>query len=135
MAERERFTERWHGAIRDWPGSLTLAWGLRDPVARTEVLRGLQELRPGVRTIELPDAGHYPQIETPEAIGAASTRRSPRPRAWRITNSGLANGASPVRRWAVAAKARRQARVVFSDCNEVGSPSPLGNAVGPLPTG
>jgi pimeloyl-ACP methyl ester carboxylesterase len=71
MAERERFTERWHGAIRDWPGSLTLAWGLRDPVARTEVLRGLQELRPGVKTIELPDSGHYPQIETPEAIGAA----------------------------------------------------------------
>jgi pimeloyl-ACP methyl ester carboxylesterase len=71
MAERERFTERWHGAIRDWPGSLTLAWGLRDPVARTDVLRGLQELRPGVRTIELPDSGHYPQIETPEAIGAA----------------------------------------------------------------
>ena len=71
MAERERFTERWHGAIRDWPGPLTLAWGLRDPVARTEVLRGLQELRPGVPTIELPDAGHYPQIETPEAIAAA----------------------------------------------------------------
>jgi pimeloyl-ACP methyl ester carboxylesterase len=71
MAERERFTERWHGAIRDWPGPLTLAWGLRDPVARTEVLRGLQELRPGVPTVELPDAGHYPQIETPEAIAAA----------------------------------------------------------------
>ncbi len=71
MAERERFTERWHGAIRDWPGPLTLAWGLRDPVARTEVLRGLQDLRPGVPTIELPDAGHYPQIEAPEAIAAA----------------------------------------------------------------
>jgi pimeloyl-ACP methyl ester carboxylesterase len=71
MAERERFTERWHGAIRDWPGPLTLAWGLLDPVARVEVLRGLQQLRPGVRTIELPDLGHYPQIEAPEAIGAA----------------------------------------------------------------
>jgi pimeloyl-ACP methyl ester carboxylesterase len=71
MAERERFTDRWHGAIRDWPGSLTLAWGLQDPVARVEVLRGLQELRPGVNTIELPDAGHYPQIETPGAIAAA----------------------------------------------------------------
>lgn len=71
MAERERFTERWHGAIRDWPGALTLAWGLRDPVARVEVLRGLQELRPGVATIELPDAGHYPQIEQPELISAA----------------------------------------------------------------
>jgi pimeloyl-ACP methyl ester carboxylesterase len=71
MDERERFTERWHGALRDWPGALTLAWGLHDPVARTEVLRGLQELRPGVEAIELPDAGHYPQVEQPELISAA----------------------------------------------------------------
>jgi pimeloyl-ACP methyl ester carboxylesterase len=79
MAERERFTERWHGAIRDWPKPLTLAWGLQDPVARVEVLRGLQELRPGVETIELPDAAHYPQIEAPEAISAAldAALRSP----------------------------------------------------------
>jgi pimeloyl-ACP methyl ester carboxylesterase len=71
MAERERFTERWHGAIRDWPGPLTLAWGMHDPVARTAVLDGLRELRPGVETIELPDAAHYPQIEQPELISAA----------------------------------------------------------------
>ena len=71
MEERERFTERWHGAIRDWPGSLTLAWGLRDPVATTAVLDGLRALRPGVTAIELPDAGHYPQIECPERISAA----------------------------------------------------------------
>ncbi len=71
MAERERFTERWHGAIRDWPGSLTLAWGMRDPVARAEVLDGLRALRPGVEAIELPDAGHYPQIEQPRLIAEA----------------------------------------------------------------
>jgi pimeloyl-ACP methyl ester carboxylesterase len=71
MAERERFTERWHGAIRDWPGPLTLAWGLQDPVARTEVLRGLQALRPSVPTIELPELAHYPQIEAPERISSA----------------------------------------------------------------
>jgi pimeloyl-ACP methyl ester carboxylesterase len=71
MAERERFTERWHGAIRDWPKPLTLAWGLKDPVARTEVLEGLRALRPGVEAIELPDAAHYPQIEQPELISAA----------------------------------------------------------------
>lgn len=71
MAERERFTERWHGAIRDWPGPLTLAWGMHDPVARTAVLDGLRHLRPGVETIELPDAAHYPQIEQPELISAA----------------------------------------------------------------
>ena len=71
MTERERFTDRWHGAIRDWPGRLTFAWGMRDPVARVEVLRGLQALRPGVETIELPDAAHYPQIERPDLISAA----------------------------------------------------------------
>jgi pimeloyl-ACP methyl ester carboxylesterase len=71
MDERERFTDRWHGAVRDWPRPLTLAWGLQDPVARTAVLDGLRELRPGLETIELPDAAHYPQIEQPELISAA----------------------------------------------------------------
>jgi pimeloyl-ACP methyl ester carboxylesterase len=71
MAERERLTDRWHGAVRDWPGPLTLAWGLLDPVARVEVLDGLRALRPGVETIELPDAAHYPQIEQPELTSKA----------------------------------------------------------------
>jgi pimeloyl-ACP methyl ester carboxylesterase len=71
MAERERFTDRWHGAIRDWAGPLTLAWGLKDPVARVEVLDGLRELRPGVEVLELPELAHYPQIEAPERIASA----------------------------------------------------------------
>lgn len=71
MAERERFTERWHGAIRDWPGALTLAWGLLDPVATVDVLDGLRALRPGVEVIEIPKAAHYPQIECPERISVA----------------------------------------------------------------
>jgi pimeloyl-ACP methyl ester carboxylesterase len=71
MAERERFTERWHGAIRDWPGPLTLTWGLKDPVARVEVLDGLRELRPGVEVLELPELAHYPQVEAPERIAAS----------------------------------------------------------------
>ena len=82
MDERERFTDRWHGAIRDWPAPLTLAWGLRDPVARPAVLDGLRALRPGVEAIELPDAGHYPQIEQPELIVAAldtALARTPSP--------------------------------------------------------
>jgi pimeloyl-ACP methyl ester carboxylesterase len=79
MAERERFTDRWHGAIRDWPGPLALAWGMKDPVARTEVLDGLRALRPEVETIELPDAAHYPQIEQPELISAALDTALARP--------------------------------------------------------
>jgi pimeloyl-ACP methyl ester carboxylesterase len=74
MAERERLTDRWHGAFRDWPGPLMLAWGLRDPVATTRVLDGLRTLRPGVQVCKLPDAGHYPQLECPEQIAAALDR-------------------------------------------------------------
>jgi pimeloyl-ACP methyl ester carboxylesterase len=71
MDERERFTERWHGALRDWPGSLIFAWGLKDPVATAAVLDGLRDLRPGVEAIELPGVAHYPQIERPSLISAA----------------------------------------------------------------
>ena len=70
MDERDRLTDRWHGAVRDWPGDLSLAWGLLDPVATTAVLDGLRELRPGVPVTELPDLAHYPQLEAPERIAA-----------------------------------------------------------------
>jgi len=75
MDQREEHAERWHGAIRDWPGDLRLAWGLLDPVATTEVLAALRELRPGVPVDELPELAHYPQVEDPgqisQALGAA----------------------------------------------------------------
>jgi pimeloyl-ACP methyl ester carboxylesterase len=74
LEERERLTDRWHGAIRDWPGSLSLAWGELDPVATTAVLDALIELRPAVPVERLPGLGHYPQIEDPAAIGAALER-------------------------------------------------------------
>jgi pimeloyl-ACP methyl ester carboxylesterase len=71
LDERERLTARWHGAFRDWPRPLSLAWGLHDPVATVAVLDGLRDLRPGVPVTELPDLGHYPQIEDPGRIAAA----------------------------------------------------------------
>jgi pimeloyl-ACP methyl ester carboxylesterase len=72
--ERVTHADRWHGAVRDWPGALSLTWGLKDPVATTHVLDGLRELRPGVPVAELPDLAHYPQIEDPAAFQAALTR-------------------------------------------------------------
>jgi pimeloyl-ACP methyl ester carboxylesterase len=69
--ERVRHAERWHGAVRDWPKPLACVWGLQDPVATTNVLDGLRELRPGAPVFELPDLAHYPQIEDPAAFRAA----------------------------------------------------------------
>ena len=71
MDQREAHAERWHGAIRDWPGALRLAWGLRDPVATTAVLAALRELRPEVPVSELPQLAHYPQLEDPQRLAQA----------------------------------------------------------------
>jgi pimeloyl-ACP methyl ester carboxylesterase len=71
MDQRETHAERWHGAIREWPGALSLAWGLQDPVATTAVLAALRELRPEVPVSELPELAHYPQIEDPRRLAQA----------------------------------------------------------------
>jgi pimeloyl-ACP methyl ester carboxylesterase len=69
--EREQYVERWHGAIRDWEGSLSFAWGVEDPVATVAVLEAVIELRPAAPVERLAGLGHYPQLERPEAIAAA----------------------------------------------------------------
>lgn len=72
--ERVRHAERWHGAVRDWPKHLTFTWGLEDPVATTNVLDGLRELRPKAPVLELPGRAHYPQIEDPTGFQASLTQ-------------------------------------------------------------
>ena len=74
LDERVELAPRWHGAIRDWE-PLRLAWGLQDPVATTAVLAALRELHPGVPVTELPELGHYPQIEDPARMAAIVTTR------------------------------------------------------------
>ena len=78
LDERQRYADRWHGAIRDWDGQLSLAWGLQDPVATVAVLDALVELRPTVPVERLTSLGHYPQIEDPVAIVAALRRAGDR---------------------------------------------------------
>jgi pimeloyl-ACP methyl ester carboxylesterase len=72
LDERERYADRWHGAVRDWPKPLSFLWALDDPVATTNVLDGLRELRPAADVVELPGVGHYPQVEVPEVFARAA---------------------------------------------------------------
>ncbi|MGH3531680.1 MAG: alpha/beta fold hydrolase [Mycobacterium sp.] len=72
LNERVRYAPRWHGAVRDWPKPLGFVWGLEDPVATTNVLDGLRELRPGAKVVELRGVGHYPQVEDPDAFADAA---------------------------------------------------------------
>jgi pimeloyl-ACP methyl ester carboxylesterase len=72
LDERGRYASRWHGAVRDWPKPLSFLWALEDPVATTNVLDGLRELRPAADVVELPGVGHYPQVEVPEVFTRAA---------------------------------------------------------------
>lgn len=74
LDERVEFAPRWHGAIRDWTKPLSFLWATADPVATTNVLAGLRELRPAAEVVELPGVGHYPQIEVPGMFTAAALR-------------------------------------------------------------
>jgi pimeloyl-ACP methyl ester carboxylesterase len=68
MEERFRHAERWHGALRDWPKPLSLAWGMLDPVATERVLGAVAELRPAAGVTRFEDLGHYPQIEDAQRV-------------------------------------------------------------------
>jgi pimeloyl-ACP methyl ester carboxylesterase len=72
LDERVRYASRWHGAVRDWPKPLSFLWALGDPVATTNVLDGLRELRPAAPVVELRGVGHYPQVEVPEEFTRAA---------------------------------------------------------------
>jgi pimeloyl-ACP methyl ester carboxylesterase len=72
LDERVRYASRWHGAVRDWPKPLSFLWALDDPVATTNVLDGLRELRPAADVVELPGIGHYPAVEVPDVFSRAA---------------------------------------------------------------
>lgn len=67
LHERVTYADRWHGALRDGPGRLELAWAGRDPICTEAVLQAVLDLRPSVPLTRLPELGHYPQLEDPVA--------------------------------------------------------------------
>jgi pimeloyl-ACP methyl ester carboxylesterase len=71
MEERFRHADRWHGALRNWPKPLSLAWGMLDPVATTNVLEAVLGLRREAPVARFEDLGHYPQIEDPARVNEA----------------------------------------------------------------
>jgi pimeloyl-ACP methyl ester carboxylesterase len=74
LHERVTYAPRWHGALRDWPGSLELAWAGRDPVCTEAVLQAVLALRPQAPLSRFPELGHYPQVEDPERVAEVIDR-------------------------------------------------------------
>jgi pimeloyl-ACP methyl ester carboxylesterase len=70
-AERAVHHKRWEAALANWPGPLHLVWGLADPVSGGHVLELAVKVLPRATVTELPDVGHYPSSEAPDAVAAA----------------------------------------------------------------
>lgn len=68
LDERREREERWTAALARPARPVRYVWGLRDPVSGPSILEALRERVPEPDVVELPDAGHYPQIEAPARV-------------------------------------------------------------------
>jgi pimeloyl-ACP methyl ester carboxylesterase len=67
MTERDQHGDRWEDALENAPVPLSFIWGLCDPISGP-LAPHIRARLPHAPFRELPDAGHYPQWETPEHI-------------------------------------------------------------------
>jgi pimeloyl-ACP methyl ester carboxylesterase len=72
--ERREHADRWRTALESYAGPTQAIWGPADPISGGHVLPRLRERIPHAELVvldEAPATGHFPQVENPEAVGAA----------------------------------------------------------------
>jgi pimeloyl-ACP methyl ester carboxylesterase len=72
--ERHRYRWRWETALEGAGLPMGFVWGALDPVSGAPILARLRERLPAASFLELPDVGHYPQLEAPAAAAAEVLR-------------------------------------------------------------
>jgi len=68
IRERKEKRERWVGALQKTNARLSLINGLKDPISGQHMVTRYRQLVTEKNIIELPDAGHYPQLEQPQQV-------------------------------------------------------------------
>lgn len=74
IEERRANERRFTGAIETHPSPLSVVWGPEDPIAVADMAQRLVQERPDASLTWIDGAGHYPQIEEPDAFLAAVGR-------------------------------------------------------------
>jgi pimeloyl-ACP methyl ester carboxylesterase len=72
MEERRRHRDRWVGAIVDTTTPIRLVNGSADPISGAHLAARYRELVAKPDIVDLPGVGHYPHLESPEAVLAAA---------------------------------------------------------------
>jgi pimeloyl-ACP methyl ester carboxylesterase len=87
MKQRRLQRKRWVGALTETTVPRQLICGAMDPVSGAHLADRYRELVPNPDVTLLPDVGHYPQLEAPDAVLAEYLRfraalQPPAPAAW-----------------------------------------------------
>jgi len=68
MPERKQNRARWVGVLETTDVPLHLIDGLQDPISGAHMVKRFEELVPKASITKISDAGHYPQVENPQAV-------------------------------------------------------------------
>jgi pimeloyl-ACP methyl ester carboxylesterase len=71
MDERAASESRWAGAVEQATVPCGFVWGVLDPISGAQMAARVRERVPGAPFVEVPDVGHYPQLEAPERTAEA----------------------------------------------------------------
>ena len=68
MKQRKQYRERWVSALQNANAPLRLTVGMADPISGAHMVARYKQLIPNADVIEFDQIGHYPQIESAEAV-------------------------------------------------------------------
>jgi pimeloyl-ACP methyl ester carboxylesterase len=71
IPQRKQYRKRWVGAIINSTVPVKLIAGAKDPISGQHMIYRYRELIPDANITEMPELGHYPQIEDADAITTA----------------------------------------------------------------
>jgi pimeloyl-ACP methyl ester carboxylesterase len=77
IRDRRQHGARWVGALETTPVPRAFVWGMLDPVSGAHMIARVAERIPDAPRVELPDVGHWPPLEDPDAVTAALRRFVP----------------------------------------------------------
>ena len=68
IEERRQHEHRWIAGLQHHPSPITLAWGVRDPIAVFAMAERFCKEQPKAKLVRLDGVGHFPMIEAPGAL-------------------------------------------------------------------
>jgi len=70
MREREQHADRWETALEKAHCPISFIWGMADQRSGARIAEEIGRRLPLASLVELPDVGHYPQLEVPAAVAS-----------------------------------------------------------------